>query len=195
MQVSTKALQAALISAGVNDIRFYLNAVFINAITGEVVWEHPEMLVVAAAGNAAVDLNPADGVVDAGSVGSPATAKNVLSVGASEGRQDVARVLGGVCELPQIDGQQAVVEPDGLLLCAHQLDQPAQVMDMPLEAGGESGMMQPGDGRRIKVVFDGTRPRQLPHRGTQADTGTVDGLVPALLVERVQHQRGVQGPL
>ncbi len=56
------------------------------------VWKHPEMLVVAAAGNAAVDLNPADGVVDAGSVGSPATAKNVLSVGASEGRQDVARV-------------------------------------------------------------------------------------------------------
>ena len=101
----------------------------------------------------------------------------------------------GVCELPQIDGQQAVVEPDGLLLRAHQLDQPAQVVDMPLEAGGESGMMQPGDGRRIKVVFDGTRPRQLPDRGTQADTGTVDGLVPALLVERVQHQRGVQGPL
>ena len=55
------------------------------------VWEHPEMLVIAAAGNAAVDLNPADGVVDAGSVGSPATAKNVLSVGASEGRRDVAR--------------------------------------------------------------------------------------------------------
>ena len=56
------------------------------------VWEHPEMLVVAAAGNAAVDLNPADGVVDAGSVGSPATAKNALSVGAAEGRRDVSRV-------------------------------------------------------------------------------------------------------
>ena len=55
------------------------------------VWEHPEMLVVAAAGNAAVDVNPADGVVDAGSVASPATAKNVLSVGAAEGRQDVTR--------------------------------------------------------------------------------------------------------
>ena len=53
---------------------------------------HPEMLVVAAAGNAAVDLNPADGVVDAGSIGSPATAKNALSVGAAEGRRDVARV-------------------------------------------------------------------------------------------------------
>ncbi len=56
------------------------------------VWAHPEMLVVVAAGNTAVDLNPADGVVDAGSVGSPATAKNVLAVGAAEGRRDVARV-------------------------------------------------------------------------------------------------------
>ena len=56
------------------------------------VWEHPEMLVVAAAGNAATDLDPADGVADAGSVASPATAKNVLSVGAAEGRRDVARV-------------------------------------------------------------------------------------------------------
>lgn len=54
-------------------------------------WSHPEMLVVAAAGNAAVDVNPADGVVDAGSVGSPATAKNVLAVGAAEGRGNVAR--------------------------------------------------------------------------------------------------------
>ena len=53
---------------------------------------HPDVLVVAAAGNAAVDLHPADGVVDAGSVASPATAKNVLSVGAAEGRRDVARV-------------------------------------------------------------------------------------------------------
>lgn len=53
---------------------------------------HPDLLVVAAAGNAAVDLEPADGVVDAGTVGSPATAKNVLTVGAAEGRRDVARV-------------------------------------------------------------------------------------------------------
>lgn len=53
---------------------------------------HPDMLVVAAAGNAAVDLRPADGIVDAGSVGSPATAKNVLSVGAAEGRRAVARI-------------------------------------------------------------------------------------------------------
>ena len=53
---------------------------------------HPDVLVVAAAGNAAVDLQPADGVADGGSVGSPATAKNALAVGAAEGRTDVARV-------------------------------------------------------------------------------------------------------
>ncbi len=52
---------------------------------------HPDFLVVAAAGNASADLQPADGVVDAGSVGSPATAKNVLSVGAAEGRREIAR--------------------------------------------------------------------------------------------------------
>lgn len=52
---------------------------------------HPDLFVAAAAGNAAVDLAPADGVADACTVGSPATAKNVLSVGAAEGRRDVAR--------------------------------------------------------------------------------------------------------
>lgn len=57
----------------------------------EFVWAHPEMLVVTAAGNAAADLKPADGIVDAGSIGSPATAKNALSVGAAESRRDVAR--------------------------------------------------------------------------------------------------------
>lgn len=55
-------------------------------------WRHPEMLVVTAAGNAATDLVPADGVVDAGSVGSPATAKNGLAVGAAEGPGPTPRV-------------------------------------------------------------------------------------------------------
>ena len=55
------------------------------------VWDHPEMLVVAAAGNAATDLDPADGVVDEGSVASLAAAKNVLAVGAAEGRTETAR--------------------------------------------------------------------------------------------------------
>lgn len=56
------------------------------------VWNHPDMLVVVAAGNAATDTAPADGVVDVGSVGSPATAKNGMAVGASEGLRDLPGV-------------------------------------------------------------------------------------------------------
>lgn len=47
-------------------------------------WEHPDFLVVAAAGNLGADVNPADGMVDEASVASPGTAKNALTVGASE---------------------------------------------------------------------------------------------------------------
>ena len=50
-------------------------------------WDHPDMLVVVAAGNAGIDAD-LDGLVDAGSVGAPATVKNVLTVGASEGSRD-----------------------------------------------------------------------------------------------------------
>jgi subtilisin family serine protease len=46
-------------------------------------WDNKDMLVVFSAGNAGRDAND-DGVVDPDSIGSPATAKNVLSVGASE---------------------------------------------------------------------------------------------------------------
>lgn len=47
------------------------------------VWDHPDMLVVVAAGNGGTDRG-ADGLTDPGSLYSPATAKNVLAVGASE---------------------------------------------------------------------------------------------------------------
>jgi serine protease AprX len=49
----------------------------------EYMWNHPEMLVLFAAGNSGVDANH-DGRIDEGSVGSPGTAKNVLTVGASK---------------------------------------------------------------------------------------------------------------
>lgn len=51
--------------------------------TDEFVWSHRDMTITFSAGNAGTDAN-ANGVVDNGSVGSPATAKNVISVGASE---------------------------------------------------------------------------------------------------------------
>jgi hypothetical protein len=56
----------------------------------EYIWGHKDFTVLFAAGNEGADgLNsfpptPADGVVDLGSIGSPATAKNCIAVGASE---------------------------------------------------------------------------------------------------------------
>ncbi len=46
-------------------------------------WNQPDMLLVFSAGNDGIDAN-ANGVVDSDSMGSPGTAKNVLTVGASE---------------------------------------------------------------------------------------------------------------
>lgn len=46
-------------------------------------WENPDMLILFAAGNDGKDLN-SDGIIDINSIGSPATSKNCLSVGASE---------------------------------------------------------------------------------------------------------------
>lgn len=46
-------------------------------------WDNPEMLVIFAAGNSGVDMNK-DGRIDPTSVGPPGTAKNTLTVGASE---------------------------------------------------------------------------------------------------------------
>ena len=51
--------------------------------TDEFIWDHPDLLVVFAAGNEGTDTDR-NGVVDAGSLDAPASAKNVLSVGASE---------------------------------------------------------------------------------------------------------------
>lgn len=49
----------------------------------EYMWNNPDMLILFAAGNSGVDKNR-DGVIDSGSVCSPGTAKNALTVGASE---------------------------------------------------------------------------------------------------------------
>jgi hypothetical protein len=54
-----------------------------SANTDDFIWTHRDMTITFSAGNAGVDAN-GDGVIDAGSMGAPATAKNVISVGASE---------------------------------------------------------------------------------------------------------------
>jgi uncharacterized repeat protein (TIGR01451 family) len=55
------------------------------------VHQHPDMAIVVAAGNSGIDSDPRDGYVDTNSVASPATAKNVISVGAL----DSERASGG----------------------------------------------------------------------------------------------------
>lgn len=54
-----------------------------SANTDDFVWDNPDMLITFSAGNEGIDAN-ANGVVDNDSIGSPATAKNVITVGASE---------------------------------------------------------------------------------------------------------------
>jgi subtilisin family serine protease len=49
----------------------------------EFMWDHPDMLIVFSAGNDGTDAN-GNGIVDGDSIGAPATAKSVLTVGAAE---------------------------------------------------------------------------------------------------------------
>ncbi|MGZ5279910.1 MAG: S8 family serine peptidase, partial [Pseudobdellovibrionaceae bacterium] len=61
-------------------------------------WDHPDMLILFAAGNSGVDKNK-DGRIDAGSVSPPGTAKNVLTVGASENLLSVGGIQVPIKEL------------------------------------------------------------------------------------------------
>jgi hypothetical protein len=58
-----------------------------SANTDSFIWSHKDMLITFSAGNEGIDAN-SNGVVDNDSIGSPATAKNVLTVGASENDRD-----------------------------------------------------------------------------------------------------------
>ena len=47
-------------------------------------WNRKDMVITFSAGNSGVDSTPADGVIDTDSIGAPATAKNCITVGATE---------------------------------------------------------------------------------------------------------------
>lgn len=64
----------------------------------EFMWNNPEMLIVFAAGNSGVDTNK-DGRIDEDSVSSPGTAKNALTVGASENTTSIGGIQKNVSEL------------------------------------------------------------------------------------------------
>ncbi|MDH3638571.1 MAG: S8 family serine peptidase, partial [Gammaproteobacteria bacterium] len=114
----------------------------------EFVWNHKDMLIVIAAGNdgrADANLHASSGFVDWLSVGSPATAKNALTVGAS--RSD--RTTGGYSQItyglawPQDFPQPPIANEN--------------ISGDPLEMAGFSSR-GPSDDRRIKpdVVAPGT---------------------------------------
>lgn len=70
-----------------------------SANTDSFVWTNRDMTITFSAGNAGKDTN-ADGIVDNDSIGSPATAKNVITVGASENeRRDGNGALSYPCDL------------------------------------------------------------------------------------------------
>lgn len=58
-----------------------------SAAVDDFIWNNPDMAITFSAGNAGTDSD-ADGVVDEDSIGSPATAKNVITIGASENDRD-----------------------------------------------------------------------------------------------------------
>ncbi|MBN1180020.1 MAG: S8 family serine peptidase [Anaerolineae bacterium] len=72
------------------------------------VWDHPDMLIVVAAGNGGIDRG-GDGLVDPGSLYSPATAKNVLAVGAAESRRSGQGYTGTYGDSP--DGGDFPADP------------------------------------------------------------------------------------
>jgi hypothetical protein len=80
----------------------------------------PDLLVCFSAGNAGVDTNPANGVVDLGSMGRPGTAKNCVTVGATENLRNSTESLTWGTGFPgkypnaPINGDQVANAPTGM---------------------------------------------------------------------------------
>jgi len=65
------------------------------AVVDDYLWRHPDMTILYAAGNAGVDWD-ANGVIDPTSIGQPATAKNCITVGATESYRPPGHGWGGI---------------------------------------------------------------------------------------------------
>ncbi len=81
-------------------------------------WSHPDMLVLFAAGNDGMDAD-ADGIVDPGSIETPALAKDCLTVGASESYRPTIKLTYGVAwpasfPAPPISTGRIADDPDGM---------------------------------------------------------------------------------
>lgn len=79
----------------------------------EFVWNHPDMLILFAAGNDGSD-DDQNNVIDLGSVTSPGTAKNCLTVGASENDRSGIPQTFGIIYGPVINADQIAHDPTGM---------------------------------------------------------------------------------
>ncbi|MDW7731772.1 MAG: PGF-pre-PGF domain-containing protein [Methanolobus sp.] len=86
------------------------------------VWEHPDMLILFAAGNQGKDVELPYGIVDTDSITPPATAKNCLTVGASENNRTsintysslIGAGLGGPYDSPVLNNDLAANNIEGV---------------------------------------------------------------------------------
>lgn len=133
--------------------------------TDEFHWFNKDFLAVFAAGNSGKDGN-ADGVVDPGSIESPGTAKNVLTVGASES----VRTSGGLQVRYGIGGWSSLFPTEPI--------RSDWISDNPRGIAGWSSRGPASDGRlKPDIVAPGTNIVSLRSRDSQAGVnwGVYDG--------------------
>nr|WP_296071135.1 S8 family serine peptidase [uncultured Actinoplanes sp.] len=130
-------------------------------------WTHPDMLILFSAGNDGQDAD-GDGMVDPDSIGTPATAKNCLTVGASENnRSHDSTPAPGV----DLDWSQTATFPR-MAAAGHVSDN--------VDGMAEFSSRGPTDDGRIKpdVVAPGTNVLSLLSSGLPADADPLWGRLP-----------------
>ena len=133
-----------------------------SAEADEFIWNNPDMTVLFSAGNEALDAN-ADGVIDQDSLNSPASAKNVIAVGASES----LRSSGGY-QIPWATGSWAS-------------DYPAEPISSDFVSDDPGGMAAfssrgPCDDGRIKPDIAAPGTNIISCRSHVLDAGTLWGI-------------------
>jgi hypothetical protein len=136
----------------------------------EFVWNNPDFLILFSAGNDGVDAN-GDGVIDPMSLESPATAKNCITVGASENNRPTGSTPGPAYDFPWATGSWAVDYPAAPISADHVSD----------DAGGMAAFSSRGpclDGRfKPDIVAPGTN---VVSTKSSATTDTLWGQGPDL---------------
>ncbi|HDH02691.1 MAG TPA: hypothetical protein ENH15_00415, partial [Actinobacteria bacterium] len=141
-----------------------------SADADEFTWNNPDFLIVTSAGNSGIDDDDdddADGVIDDDSIGSPATAKNVLTVGASENVRGDNFPCDGSLTYPNDVGVSCADQAGENLLFEYGDAWPADYSTPPIATDSSAGNQEqmaafssrgPTDDGRIKpdVVAPGT---------------------------------------